>query len=232
MLGNASLHRHPLQSSDGGKHVPRAKFTITIPETTWISQISKAHPDCVFTVITVLSGVDRSVALFELTARNLLSILADMERHEDLTSLELLWKDEDEALLQVETTNPVLLDPVWETGVPLQTPFEVVDGTARWELTTSSARLSALGEQLEASGIQFDIDYVRSIGNSDAESILTDRQQQVFLAAVEQGYYETPRRATLTDVAESMNISKATASDILHRAEGRIVDWFVATAVQ
>ncbi|WP_211609245.1 helix-turn-helix domain-containing protein [Halogranum amylolyticum] len=62
--------------------------------------------------------------------------------------------------------------------------------------------------------------------------LLTDRQQQVFLAAVEQGYYETPRRATLTDVAESMEISKATASNILHRAEGRIVDWFVATAVQ
>lgn len=185
-----------------------------------------------FKVITVLSGVERSVALFELTTRDLMPILADTERHEDITSLELLWKDEDEALLQVETTNPVLLDPVWEIGVPLQTPFEVADGTARWELTTSSTRLSALGEQLEASGIQFDIDYVRSIGDSDAESILTDRQQQVFLAAVEQGYYQTPRRATLTDVAESLDISKATASDILHRAEGRIVDWFVATAVQ
>ncbi|SEP03466.1 HTH DNA binding domain-containing protein [Halogranum amylolyticum] len=161
-----------------------------------------------------------------------MSILSDTERHEDITSLELLWKEEDEALLQVETTNPVLLDPVWEIGVPLQTPFEVVNGTARWELTTSSTRLSALGEQLEASGIQFELEYVRRIGDSDAESILTDRQQQVFLAAVEQGYYETPRRATLTDVAESMDISKATASDILHRAEGRIVDWFVTTAVQ
>ena len=52
------------------------------------------------------------------------------------------------------------------------------------------------------------------------------------VAAVEQGYYETPRRATLTDIAESMDISKATASDILHRAEGKVVDWFVATAVQ
>lgn len=212
--------------------MPRAQFTITIPDETWIAHVSKEHPNCVFRVITVLSGVERSVALFELTTRNLMPILTDTEHHEDITSLELLWKDEDEALLQVETTNPVLLDPIWEIGIPLQTPFEVVDGTARWELTTSSARLSALGEQLEMSGIQFDIDYVRSIGDSDAEAILTDRQQQVFLAAVEQGYYETPRRATLTDIAESMDISKATASDILHRAEGKVVDWFVATAVQ
>ncbi len=212
--------------------MPQAKFSITIPDETWIAQVSKEHPDCVFKVITVLSGVEKSVALFELTTRDIMAILADTERHEDITSLELLWKDEDEALLQVETTNPVLLDPIWEIGVPLQTPFKVTDGTVRWELTTSSTRLSALGEQLEASGIQFDIDYVRSIGDSDAESILTDRQQQVFLAAVEQGYYETPRWATLTDVAESLGISKATASDILHRAEGRIVDWFVATAVQ
>ncbi len=158
-------------------------------------------------------------------------MLADIEHQEDITMLELLWKDEDKALLQVETSNPLLLDPIQEIGVPLQTPFEVVDGTASWELTTSSDRLSALGEQLEASGIKFDIDYVRSISDSDAESVLTDRQQQVLLAAVEQGYYETPRRTTLTDVAESMNISKATASDILHRAEGKIIDWFVANAV-
>jgi hypothetical protein len=232
MLGTAPLHMCLIQSIDGGKRVPRAQFTITIPDETWISHVSKEHPDCVFRVINVLAAVEKSIALFELRTRNLMSILTDTEHHEDVTSLELLWKDEDEALLQVETTNPVLLDPAWEIGVPLQTPFEVVNGTAKWELTTSSNRLSALGEQLRASGIQFDIDYVRSIGDSDVESILTDRQQQVFLAAVEQGYYETPRRASLTDIAESMDISKATASDILHRAEGRVVDWFVATAVQ
>ncbi|WP_440008886.1 helix-turn-helix domain-containing protein [Halomicrococcus sp. SG-WS-1] len=184
-----------------------------------------------FKVITVLPGSECSVALLELTAQNPVPMLADIEHQEDITMLELLWKDEDEALLQVETSNPLLLDPIQEIGVPLQTPFEVVDGTASWELTTSSDRLSALSEQLEASGIQFDIDYVRSISDSDAESVLTDRQQQVLLAAVEQGYYETPRRTTLTDVAESMNISKATASDILHRAEGKIIDWFVANAV-
>ncbi|WP_458207797.1 helix-turn-helix domain-containing protein [Haladaptatus sp. NG-SE-30] len=212
--------------------MPRAKFTITIPDETWISQVSKAHPDCVFKVITVLSGVDSSVALLELSAKNPVPMIADIERDEDIASLELLWKDEDEALLQVETTNPVLLDPVWEVGVPLQTPFEVVEGSASWELTTSTSRLSALGTRLEESGIQFDIDYVRSIGDNESDSILTDRQQQVLLAAVEQGYYETPRRATLTNVAESMDITKATASDILHRAEGRIVDWFVESMLQ
>ncbi len=211
--------------------MPRAKFTITIPDESWISQISNDYSDCVFKVITVLPGSECSVALLELTAQNPVPMLADIEHQEDITMLELLWKDEDEALLQVETSNPLLLDPIQEIGVPLQTPFEVVDGTASWELTTSSDRLSALSEQLEASGIQFDIDYVRSISDSDAESVLTDRQQQVLLAAVEQGYYETPRRTTLTDVAESMNISKATASDILHRAEGKIIDWFVANAV-
>ncbi|WP_458189622.1 helix-turn-helix domain-containing protein [Haladaptatus sp. NG-WS-4] len=212
--------------------MPRANFTITIPEDTWIGRVSTAHPASTFQVVTVLTGDESSVALVELTAENPVSILADIERCEDITALELLWKEEERALLQVETTNPVLLDPVWEVGVPLQTPFEIADGSASWELTTSNGRLSALGDRLDSAGIRFDIDSIRRIGDSDADEILTDRQRQVFLAAVEHGYYETPRRATLTDVAASMDISKATASDILHRAEERIVDWFVSDALR
>ncbi|ELY82080.1 Bacterio-opsin activator HTH domain-containing protein [Natrinema pellirubrum DSM 15624] len=31
----------------------------------------------------------------------------------------------------------------------------------------------------------------------------------------------------MTDIADRLNVSKATCSDVLHRAEGSIVSWFV-----
>lgn len=210
--------------------MPRARFALELPEETWIARVSAAHPDDVLRVDTLVSGAGSSVALLELSTPNVVSIVAEIERCEDVASLELLWKGEEEALIQVEMTNPVVLDSLGEAGVPLRTPFEVVDGTARWEVTTSTGRLTELGDRLDAAGIGYDLEYVRSIDGTEAESVLTDRQREVLLAAVDLGYYETPRRATLTDVAESLDVSKATASDVLHRAEGRIVDWFVETA--
>ncbi|WP_073096549.1 helix-turn-helix domain-containing protein [Haladaptatus paucihalophilus] len=211
--------------------MPHTKLIVTIPEETWIHGVSTAHPDIEFTVVATLAGETTGIALLECTASNGSEVLVDIERREDVTDLDLLWTHDDELLLQVETEAPVLLTPVWRTGVLPQTPFVVRDGEVTWELTTTSGRLSRLGDRLADAEIRFDIEYVRTFGTDFASHLLTDRQRQLVLAAFERGYYATPRTATLTEVAESVGISKATASDTLHRAEGRIIDWFIGEHV-
>ncbi|WP_206664929.1 helix-turn-helix domain-containing protein [Halorubrum salsamenti] len=52
--------------------------------------------------------------------------------------------------------------------------------------------------------------YVRAIDASQADQLLTDRQQEVLLAAVEAGYYRAPRESTLGDVADALDIATAT----------------------
>jgi hypothetical protein len=105
-------------------------------------------------------------------------------------------------------------------------PFTVQNGEADWELTTSRERLSTLGEQFDALGISYTIDSIyRQV---DPEPVLTEQQWRVVTAAVEAGYYDTPRETTLTDLAEELGIAKSTCSETLHRAEERIVKRFVA----
>lgn len=98
-------------------------------------------------------------------------------------------------------------------------PFTVRDGRAKWELTTSSDRLSELGEHLDEAGIEYDIESVVEIGSSEAERLLTPRQREVLAVVIEEGYYAVPRDATLTDVAETLGVSKSTCSDILQLRE-------------
>ena len=207
--------------------MPRARLSIDVPEGTWIHAISTAHPDAVFEVVTALAGEDAGVALLEVTTAAPIDVITEVDAREDVDALDLLWKREETALLQVSATGPPLLLPLWEAGVPVRMPFTVRDGAATWDLTTSADRLSSFGDHLDAAGIQYTVEYVQHVEESAADRLLTDRQQQVLLAAVERGYYATPREATLTDVADHLGVSKATASDVLHRAEGAIVDWFV-----
>jgi predicted DNA binding protein len=91
-----------------------------------------------------------------------------------------------------------------------------------WELTASHYRLSTLGEQLDEFGIKFDVEYVRD-QHGGAQKLLTDRQLRLLTTAVEDGYYDTPRKISLTELADDLGIAKSTASETLHRAEEKVV---------
>lgn len=207
--------------------MPHAKLTINIPDHTWIGDLSTTHPEVVFQVVTSIPGERTGIGLVRLTSDDPLPIITDMQSRDDIEDLELLWKHEDEALLQIETLNPLPLLPVLRAGVPLKMPFDIQNGIATWKVTTSTSRLSSLGDHLDDLGISFAIENVREIDASQADQLLTDRQQEVLLAAVEAGYYRTPRESTLGDVAEELDIANATCSDVLHRAEGHVIHWFV-----
>ncbi len=71
-----------------------------------------------------------------------------------------------------------------------------------------------------------DIDLLRineydSLGNTDAG--LTDSQREALLAALEAGYFEEPRNATLGDLAADLDISQPAASGLLRRGIRRLV---------
>jgi hypothetical protein len=55
---------------------------------------------------------------------------------------------------------------------------------------------------------------------------LTDRQEEVLEVARERGYYETPRQASVRDVAEEVGCSKSTAANHLRKAEARLVSLY------
>jgi predicted DNA binding protein len=209
--------------------MPQAKLTVDVPADVWVRDVSTACPETTFRVMTTLAGEQSGIALVELLTDDPVPLLAEMTEHRGVRDVELLWKRDDVALVQLETTNPILMLPIMRAGVPLRTPFEIRDGKATWELSTTSSRLSTLGDHLDDLGIDFRIEYVRSFGDRETDELLTDRQREVFLAGLERGYYDTPREVTLTELAEALGVSKATVSDILHRAEGKILRWFAET---
>lgn len=57
----------------------------------------------------------------------------------------------------------------------------------------------------------------------DLASVLTDRQRQVLAAAVDCGYYDTPRTATQADVAEALGCSAGTVGEHLRKIQARVL---------
>jgi hypothetical protein len=205
--------------------MPRAVLTVHIPDRVWMGRLTRRHPDAEFRILTAFPDGDHGTAMAEVTADRLEEVLRDMDDCEEVVGLELLGRPGPEALVQFETSEPLLLVPVRKSGALLDLPFEVRDGRASWEVTATRDRLSTLGDQLRALGISFEVESVTQ--QVEADRLLTDRQSTLVETAVEEGYYDTPRDCTLTDLAEEVGVAKSTASETLHRAEGKIVKEFV-----
>lgn len=61
----------------------------------------------------------------------------------------------------------------------------------------------------------------------DLASALTDRQHQILRLAVEHGYYEVPRRATIEDIATEVGCSQSTVAAHLQKIEAAILPQIV-----
>jgi hypothetical protein len=176
-------------------------------------------------VLAAFPAEETGVGLIEVTAPDLPAIVSAMDEQEDIVRLDLQQASEESALVEFETSEPLLLFSVQESGLPLELPITIRDGEVTVELTASRDRLSAFTAQLEAFGMSFDVEYVREMVNS--ASLLTDRQRELLDVAVEEGYYDTPRGCSLTELAEEAGVAKSTASETLHRVEEKIVKQYV-----
>src|SRR5699024_1561113 len=79
--------------------------------------------------------------------------------------------------------------------------------------------------QFEQFGIPFTVNEIHR--RIEPTQLLTDTQLELVRAAIEQGYYDTPRRCSLTDLAAESDLAKSTCSETLHRAEEKIIKQFV-----
>ncbi|MFB6353291.1 MAG: helix-turn-helix domain-containing protein [Halobacteriales archaeon] len=205
--------------------MPRARLTVDVPESVWIGAVSRAHPDATFRVLAAMPEGERGTGLVEVTAPDIGAVAEAIDAAEAVRDVVVLHRHDNEAILQFETDDPLLLFPIQTAGVPLEFPFDIRGGEATWELTASQDRLSRLGDQLDAFNITYRVEAVRHY--VDPDRLLTDRQRRLLAAAVERGYYDTPRGCSLTELAEELGMAKSSVSETLHRAEGRVVKHYI-----
>lgn len=133
---------------------------------------------------------------------------------------------DDEAIYRVGYTDEAkILSPVISTANGVILDMEN-DGDA-WILTvwmSDRSGLARLWDYAQENDIAIELlrvnDYA-SLGNTDAG--LTDSQREALLVAIETGYFEEPRDATLSDVAAELGISQPAASGLLRRGTKRLI---------
>jgi hypothetical protein len=206
--------------------MPYAKLTIDLPTAVWIGEVSRDFPSATFRVLSAMPAGEAGFGLLEVESESIPAVLDAIESLSGVSSVELMQHAENTAVVQFETSDPLLLLSIQESGAPLELPLTIQDGEAVIELTASRDRLSAFGQQLEAFGLSYTLNRVYDA--VETPDLLTDQQRRLLVTAVEEGYYDTPRECTLTELAEAVGLAKSTTSVTLHRAEERVIKEFAA----
>lgn len=191
-----------------------------------LTELSKAHPDATFRILTSLSTDAGHMTLVEVEGLDSQTVSDFLEEDSDVLTYEVLHTDDRKSLIQfLQDSEPAAGQAGRESGNPPPYPLVLREGWIHAESTTTHDRLSAFRDQLNAVGVKYELLSVTQ--SQDPTELLTERQREFVTEALERGYYDSPRRCSLTDIADALGVNKATASGILHRAEGAIIKEFM-----
>jgi predicted DNA binding protein len=205
--------------------MPYAKLDITVPNEVWISELSRNNPDTRFRILAATANDTTGFARIEVIGSNAENVSDRMRSSKSVTDFEVLERAPDRRRVQIETTVPVLLTAIQTAGIPLEFPVEIRNGELALELTVPQRKLSKLSETLDQFDISYSVERIQQ--DTESDTLLTDRQQFLVREAIERGYYDSPRRITLVELAEKVDIAKSTCSEMLHRAEGQVLKRFL-----
>ena len=103
-------------------------------------------------------------------------------------------------------------------------PFPVQKGVATWTVVGPEPKVRALLKALEAEQGRLEVEAVHHGPWSDVQGLLTNRQQEVLRRAMAEGYFDVPRRISLTDLAAKMGVAISTLSVTLAVIEKKILE--------
>jgi len=115
-----------------------------------------------------------------------------------------------------------IIDSIIKKNCVFIGPTIVKDGVENWHIVAPTRE--ELQDAVAALERCAEIAYIRSAEVVEPDVGLTERQMSALKAAVEMGYFETPRRSSIKDVAKRLKVSPSTAVEHLRKAEKKVLE--------
>ena len=97
----------------------------------------------------------------------------------------------------------------------------ISEGYEYWHIgVVEKASIQKIQQQLKNAG-KLEVLYIGKI--DFAETLLSKQQKKVFSYAYESGYYQTPRKTTIAQIAHALHLNHSTVGEHLCKAENKLI---------
>lgn len=197
--------------------VNQLRIEVRLPEGHWSGDVSRQRPEAVLRIEeTMPLGRGRGTAKISSSS----DLKEQLIAHQGVDEVRDLGSNRYE--VDIAPKGGGYIKEIREAGVIPQSPFEVRDGWVDWTIECSAQKSRELVQLLREEGTPYRVVSTRATGSR----MLTPKQRLIFDSALNEGYWDTPRRITLSDLAELLGLSKSTLSVHLHKIEGIVLNVF------
>ncbi len=200
------------------------RFRLVLPGSSWLGQYTRRHPSTRVEVVDRLE-LDRGLTLFEIRVHGPTGrpVGEEIRALPGVRTVEPLFVGEGLEVCRVHFTGRTLIPLLRRFALLRQFPYSVLDGVARWTVVGPADKVRALRSALERETAGVEIESVAD-ASVPAVSTLTPRQGELLRIALDEGYFEVPRRITLTRLAGRVGVAVSTLSVALAVIERKAVE--------
>lgn len=197
-----------------------------LPESTWIGKFSRLLPEVGIEVLSRLDlGRGRSLTELQLHSGEpvgvLLGALCSVPGVDDVEELEA--SPGHQHLRVTHRTSPFV--PIFrDLRLIRRFPFLIRAGEASWVVVAPESKARALLARLREQSPASTCESVRHQETATVPGRLTDRQADLLRRAVAAGYFEVPRKITLTDLARNIGLAPSSLSEALAIVERKLLE--------
>ena len=197
--------------------VQQVRIEVRLPEGHWAGDVTRSHPSAILRIeehMPLMKG--RGTAKASCSE----DITTTVGEHSGIEEVRALGSQQ--FAVDIIAGGGGFLKPLLKVGVIPHTPFEVRDGWVDWTIACAQGKVRDLIAGFDEERIPYRLLSTRGVSSR----MLTPRQRLVFDTATQEGFYDVPRRVTLTALAAKLDVAKSTLSAQLQRIESAIMHAF------
>ena len=208
--------------------IVQIKLKIDIPQDKWLAKFNKKYPELNFYILSKFLIDDKTgLTLYQINGPSVTRFISDFKESSTKISSQILFEGEELVLLNVKVVDPWILNTLVKTELLIIYPILVKEGKIRIEAITDRFKVDHFMTQLEKKGIKAAI---KSIGYYQKSALLTSRQNEILNTASKNGYFEIPRRISLSEFAKTLHISKSALSETMRRIYKRLAESYLQSS--
>jgi hypothetical protein len=211
-----------------------ARAQVEFPQESWNAAVSMAFPDVTFKTESIIqvsiiydplykniSCVNSQLVYFKSPQWE--SIVQLIENHPSVLNMQKWDAQENANFLNVKSEDKFILRALLQSECVIKYPVIFRNGKGIWEVLSPRKNVDYLLGMLDENKIRYKLLSIELFSDENGSVGLTRRQEKVREMALEYGYYDIPRRITLTELAKKLKIATSTLSGILRRISRTLV---------
>jgi predicted DNA binding protein len=204
------------------------KLEVKVPQKDWVGEFTRRHPDLVVVNVNLMAVAGGDLlGEYEIYGPPV-DWTNELAGSRDVVQVEGLNLGPHLGRYRVRSRKSVLFDLATELEVIARYPRSIKNGLLECEVIALLSQLRRAMERFTEVGCEPHLVSLRRDSLRSVQLSLTPIQRALFRQALALGYFEVPRRITLTQLADKVSRNKSSVSTTLATVERKLAEFAVA----